>query len=481
MTAQLLAETQLVDGLSAKRLLQGLQRIYRWLLVTDSRRRVLWMSEGLSSLLDSEELKIGCDARAFVAKLPRPEQLFCLRSALRNRSHVSAVALDLPSREGGVVPAEVSVLRLETSEPGDSLLLAIARPTGPERPDDDTEAVHRALLDGAPCGVLAVDADGFVTCANRAAEQITGRAAGELVGCPAALLFGDGAKAVERLAATFERRDDDERRLPLLLPGGGHSSVLVSVSSLGRGRKGLFLREAQAGGAEAELRRANDELEHCVNSLAHDLRSPLVALLGFSRLMRQEYGALLDATGEHFLDRIEQAGRTMESLVHDMLELSRIGQPGDRPGLIDPRGVLMQLTAELKPRLDAAGIALTLPDGSLPVVYCDRTRLYQVLSNLIGNAIDHMGDTDEPRIEVTLTELERGHRITVRDNGLGIAPEVAARIFDAFQSFPRAGGRRGTGMGLAIVKKIAEKLGGRAWVESAPGEGAAFHVDLPQA
>ena len=254
---------------------------------------------------------------------------------------------------------------------------------------------------------------------------------------------------------------------------------MLGVSALGEGRKGLFLREDSGEEANAVLRKANDELEHCVNSLAHDLRSPLVALLGFSRLLRQEYDSLLDATGHHFLDRIEQAGRTMESLVHDLLELSRIGQSGERALLVDPLGVLVQLTAELKPQLDAAGIALTLPELPPPPVYCDRTRLYQLLSNLIGNAISHMGDADDPTIRVSVCEVGNGHQISVCDNGRGIAPEHLPRIFDAFQSFPRDQGLKGTGMGLAIVRKIAEKQGGRVWVDSKPGEGAQFHVVLP--
>jgi len=205
---------------------------------------------------------------------------------------------------------------------------------------------------------------------------------------------------------------------------------------------------------------------------------PLVALLGFSRLLRQDYGELLNQTGAHFLDRIEQSGRTMESLIHDLLELSRIGQRGDRPSFVDPRAVFMQLQAELKPRLESAGIRLVLPNAPPSLVYCDRTRLYQVMSNLIGNAIDHMGTTENAQIRVSVAEDADGHVITVEDNGCGISSENQERIFEVFQSMGRTDGRRGTGIGLAIVKKIAETHDGRAWVESEPGRGACFHVTL---
>jgi signal transduction histidine kinase len=228
--------------------------------------------------------------------------------------------------------------------------------------------------------------------------------------------------------------------------------------------------------AAIELSRKNAELEHCVHALAHDLRSPLVALLGFSRLLRQDYGTLLDDTGTHFVDRIEQAGRTMEDLIHDLLELSRIGQPGEQKALVNPANVLHQLQAELKPRLDAAGIELELPHDP-PLVFCDRSRLYQVFSNLIGNAIDHMGACEKPRIAVSIFEHEEVCHITVSDSGRGIDAKHHEQVFEPFQSLgPSSDGRTGSGIGLAIVKKIAETHGGRVWLDSRCGYGTTFHV-----
>jgi signal transduction histidine kinase len=171
----------------------------------------------------------------------------------------------------------------------------------------------------------------------------------------------------------------------------------------------------------------------------------------------------------------------MESLIHDLLELARIGESGERPALVDPREVLLQLAAELKPRLEAAGIDLVLPTGLMSRMYCDRSRMYQVFSNLIGNAIDHMGPRRDARIEVSIDEDDSQHEIVVSDNGRGVDPAHRDRIFEVFQSIgTRSDGRRGTGMGLAIVKKIVEKRGGRVWLESEPGCGARFHVTLPR-
>lgn len=113
-------------------------------------------------------------------------------------------------------------------------------------------------------------------------------------------------------------------------------------------------------------------------------------------------------------------------------------------------------------------------------MFCDRTRLYQLFSNLIGNALDHMGACQRPLVEIEVREETDRHVLVVRDNGRGIEPTEHERIFEMFHSVPSEGGRKGTGIGLAIVKKIAELHGGRAWVEAAPGAGSAFYVTLPR-
>jgi signal transduction histidine kinase len=230
----------------------------------------------------------------------------------------------------------------------------------------------------------------------------------------------------------------------------------------------------------SDLARQNGELETYVHSVSHDLRSPLASLLGFLRLVRDDHGEQIGEQGRHFLERIEQAGRSMETLINDLLELSRLGSAADRKALVDPLRIVRQLRAELKPRLESQHARLVFPE-TLPLVMCDRTRLYQVLSNLIGNALDHMGHVADPTIEVDVVDEGDSHLLTVRDNGRGIDPKDHDRIFQIFQSLgPRRDGSRGTGVGLAIVKKIAEVHGGSVWVESQPGGGAAFHVRLPQ-
>ena len=231
------------------------------------------------------------------------------------------------------------------------------------------------------------------------------------------------------------------------------------------------------------LARKNEELETCLRSVSHDLRSPLVSVLGFTRLLRDEFGEPIGRTGQHFVDRIEQAGRHMERLLHDLLALTRMEDTPNMSVHVNPVAVLEQLAAERKLDLDAAGITLVVP-AEAPVVVCDRTRLYQLFSNLVGNAIRFVPRDGTGRIEVRVEAVDDGWQLDVEDNGPGIAPEDRARIFEPFRTarHPRQPieGRKSSGLGLAIVRKIVDAHGGRIHVEDAPSGGARFRVWLPR-
>lgn len=362
--------------------------------------------------------------------------------------------------------------------------LGVADGGGADEPlgDDFRLAVEclKTVLDGSPEPVLAVDRERRIRYANPAVESALGWHRQQLVGAPiSSFVLQPGG--LERGVAQL-RIGQAVRRLEIevLHRDGSRRWMAVSATPLrlrGRASVGavVFLRdETDAVRKRSQLTRKNAELEQTLRALSHDLRSPLVALLGFSRLLREDYAPRLDDKGRHFLERIEQAGRTMEGLIRDLLEFSRIGHDGPQAALTDPRDVLLELQAELKPRLDARRVRLTIP-AEPPLVCCHRTRLYQLFSNLIGNALEHMGDPPGPRIEVEVLEEPSFHHVVVRDNGRGVDAAEQGRVFEIFQ---RGSKTKGSGIGLAIVRKIAEVHGGHAWVESEPGEGAAFHVTL---
>jgi two-component system sensor kinase FixL len=473
MSAQPHTGSPLVDDATFRPLIEQLERVYRYVSVSDQDGRIQWASARWMTLCGGGGVCAGFDLREAISKLPKPEQSVFLLAELRERGFLLGSPVEIADREGRPSPFELSVLPVATAVEPAPFNLLIARPMPERAPRPE----RHTILESSANAILAVDRDGFIAYANPAFERLTGIGPAEIEGSPLAALPGTAEDVVRLLAALgkdtvlevdLRLRRMKEEGVPVVAAVAPHrradgmpEGVVVSLSDVSAQRR-----------AESELARRNDELEHCVNTLAHDLRSPLVALLGFSRLLRQDYGSRLDDTGAHFVDRIEQAGRTMEGLIHDLLELSRIGRQGERRAMVDPRPVLAQLAAEFKTRLDAEA----------PLLYCDRTRLYQVFANLIGNAVEHMGECAVRGIVVEVLEEEDFDHISVRDFGRGVAPEHHDRIFEVFQTLgPRRGDTRGTGMGLAIVRKIAETHGGRAWVESRPNRGATFHVTFPRA
>lgn len=210
--------------------------------------------------------------------------------------------------------------------------------------------------------------------------------------------------------------------------------------------------------------------------LAHDLRSPLAAVLGFARLAREEIGAD-SSRADLLLTRLERSARTMEEILCGALHDSACSVPP-----ADPCEVLEQIRGELKARLERHRIALSVPEEA-PRLACRRADLYRILSNLIGNAIEHMGAPARPMLCVSFACDPSFAQLCVRDNGVGIRAAVIERIFEPSHSrrSTRGTARERHGLGLAIVRELAASWGGDAWVESECGAGAAFFVTIPLA
>jgi PAS domain S-box-containing protein len=474
--------SQELDAAAALPVVEALAGLHESVVLIEPDGRVAWVSRRLAEQGGAGRL-IGKPWTELLADASVGRRLF---EDLAAAGRLNDVPVELLLADGKSVQARVSVARIGR-DPRSAPVVAILRLGSEEwrREVEATLATARAFLDSSPDPVVVVDPSYFIAYANAAVEAVLGYRPEEVIDRPLAL-FVHGSEDLERIAAAL-RPENPIRNHDLEVRRRDGSAVCVSVSAsllrLGEGRvlgAVAYLRDVtERRRAEESLARKNAELEHYVRAVSHDLRSPLVSLLGFTRLLREDYGANLEPKGLHFLDRIEQAGRTMEALIRDLLELSRIGRTGHSGSRVNPRAVLLQLHAELKPRLDSQGVTLAIPDDP-PSLACERTRLYQLFSNLIGNALDHMGEADPPRIEVEIGEHGEQHVISVRDHGRGIPAEHHERIFEVFHSLgPRRDGSRGTGMGLAIVRKIAETQGGHAWVESEPGCGACFRVQLP--
>lgn len=228
-----------------------------------------------------------------------------------------------------------------------------------------------------------------------------------------------------------------------------------------------------------QLQAANKELEAFAYSISHDLRAPLRAVSGFAQIIARRHRAALNAEGQHYVDNIVLAGERMGTLIDDLLAYSRLGRQALKSRPVDLGRVLSQAINNLADRVAATGAMINLPED-WPVVSGDQTLLQQIFTNLLDNALIYRQPDVAPDLRVTWT-IEDGQVIlAVADNGIGIAPEYQEKIFNVFQRLHSDEDYPGTGIGLAIVKKAAETLGGRVWVESAVGQGSTFFVKLPK-
>ncbi len=239
------------------------------------------------------------------------------------------------------------------------------------------------------------------------------------------------------------------------------------------------LEEANANLARQaeELARSNAELEQFAYVASHDLQEPLRMVSSFTQLLAKRYRGRLDADADDFIDYVVGGAVRMQHLINDLLTYSRVGRAGEGFAPTDCAAVVATACANLRTAIEECGAQVT--SDPLPTVAAEAPQLLQVFQNLIGNAIKFHRKDAPPRVHVGARRQEGDWLFWVRDNGIGIEPQYAARIFLVFQ---RLHGRKeypGTGIGLAICKKVVERHGGRIWVESEPGRGSTFFFTLP--
>jgi signal transduction histidine kinase len=227
----------------------------------------------------------------------------------------------------------------------------------------------------------------------------------------------------------------------------------------------------------SELESKNAELERFTYTVSHDLKSPLFTIRGFLGYLEQDALAGNRERLKSDMQRITDATEKMQQLLNDLLELSRIGRLMNEPVAIPFDELAREAAALVQGRIMERGIAVHI-DADLPVIHGDRPRLLEVVQNLVDNAAKFMGEQPNPRIEIGCAGVEDGKPILyVRDNGMGIPPEHHERIFGLFNKLDVK--VDGTGIGLALVKRIVEVHGGRIWVQSEAGKGSTFYFTLP--
>jgi len=227
-----------------------------------------------------------------------------------------------------------------------------------------------------------------------------------------------------------------------------------------------------------ELQRSNAELEQFAYVASHDLQEPLRKVVGYTQLLAKRYQSKLDADANELINYAVDGAKRMQQLIQDLLTYSRVGTLAEGMAPVNCEATLGQALHNLQVTIEETGSVVT--HDPLPTIPADAGQIVQLLQNLIGNAIKFHGD-QQPRVHVGVLCTDQEWVFSVRDNGIGIDPQYADRIFRMFQRLHSQSAYSGTGIGLANCQKIVQHHGGRIWVESQPSQGAIFFWTIPKA
>jgi two-component system CheB/CheR fusion protein len=369
-----------------------------------------------------------------------------------------------------------------------------------------------AIIEYCVDGIISKDLNGLITSWNKGAERIYGYRPEEAIGQSMLLLlppelYDEEVRIMARIrkggqVESFEtrRRRKDGSLVDVdvtISPVKGPDGSIIGASNISRDitekkRTDLALREAQkqlgqlntelekqVHARTAELLDVNAQLESLVYSIAHDLRAPLRSMQAFSSILLEDYAKALDAAGRQHAQKISSLAEAMDKLVLDLLAFGQISQSQIKLATVNVADAWAAAISQNERLLRESGARVEIA-GDLPPVRGEEATLGQTLANLLSNALKFVRPKVKPVIRLRATRHGLLVRLWVEDNGIGIAPEFHERIFQMFERL-RPTEFSGTGIGLAIVRKGIERMGGRTGVESAPGDGSRFWIELPAA
>ncbi|MEL6317018.1 MAG: CheR family methyltransferase, partial [Pseudomonadota bacterium] len=349
-----------------------------------------------------------------------------------------------------------------------------------------SEGQFMALLDLTPVPMIFASKSLQIVRANAKLCELLGYRIDELLDRPLSSLFRRvSARSIDELkglaqdeAEPFEAVARDGRRFPVELSVGEVGADADALAPIALRDVNAAQRAEQAlKAAMAKLKRSNKELERFGAVVAHDLKEPLRAVIGYAKLLASDAEQSLDAQNREFLQRIVNGATRMQALIDDLLALASIDNDDTPVALANIGDLVAEARERLATVIDQSGAAVTVKD--MPTLQVNPRALVQLFQNLIANAIKYRSEMP-PNIVVSARRRRGAWEISVADNGVGIASEHQQRVFDIFTRLHARTGE-GTGVGLAIAKKIVERHSGEIWVDSTPGEGSTFIFTLPNA
>lgn len=252
----------------------------------------------------------------------------------------------------------------------------------------------------------------------------------------------------------------------------GMQMILLAIEDITERRR----REKELKKLSDELARSNTDLKDFAYVASHDLKKPLQSIEGFVKLLGRRYKGKLDAKADEFIEYIGSGVKRMQMLIKDLLEYSQIGAKGKKFKPTDCSGVVEKAVGNLQVAIEERNAVVTYDE--LPTVMIDTPQMISLFQNLIDNAIKFCGK-EAPRIHISAERKGDEWVFSIRDNGIGIDPNDSERIFEMFQRLHGRTDYPGTGIGLALCKRIIEGHGGRIWVESKTGKGSTFYFTMP--
>jgi PAS domain S-box-containing protein len=405
-------------------------------------------------------------------------------------------------RAGGTeFRAELAITRNSRDEP--TVYTCFVRDITERKRAEETRNQLAAIVASSDDAIISKTLEGTIVSWNAGAERMFGHSANEVIGGPITVLIPPESLDEETQILNKIKRGERIQHYETvrLRKDGSKIDVSLTISPVkdaaGRiiGASKIARDITERKRAEAEIRKLNEELERRVvertaqleainqelgsftYSVSHDLRAPLRALQALSNALLEDYADRLDDVAKDYCQRIVAAAGRMDTLIQDLLAYSRLSRVDLELKAIDLTAVAADVTHQLESDLRERKADLTIQDA-LPAVLGHRATLGQMVGNLVSNAIKFVAPGVKPEVRIWAEERGEFVRLWVEDNGIGIAPEYRDRIFRIFERLHGVETYPGTGIGLAIVQKGVERLGGRAGVESVEGAGSKFWIEL---
>jgi PAS domain S-box-containing protein len=356
---------------------------------------------------------------------------------------------------------------------------------------------NELILNSAGEGILGLNPDGVHLFVNPVAAKMLGYRVEELVGmsshniwhhsrpdgspypehaCPIHTTLLDGKVHYNIRDEVFWRKDGTNFPVTYTSTPIKEDGRLVGAVVTFRDVTEIKKAEEELVQLTEELKRSNADLEQFAYAASHDLQEPLRVVAGFVKLLEKRYKGRLDEKADEFIEYTIDGVTRMQALIKDLLDYSQVGTKGKRFTDTDCTLMIGRAVSNLKVAIEESRATVTHDD--LPHIMADSSQLVRLFQNLIGNAIKFRA-REKPKIHISARREDQGWLFSVRDNGIGIEPGSAERIFVVFQRLHAREEYPGTGIGLAVCKKIVERHGGHIWVESKPGNGSTFYFTIP--